>query len=106
MLGAALALSACGAPKGGGTAAGRNHTITINQLAFSPQTVTAQVGDTIVWDNKDILRHSATAQNGAFDVDLQPGATARTVLAAPGLVRYVCRYHPGMTGVINVASKG
>ncbi len=103
-LGATLALATCGAPKGG--AAGRTYTVTIAQLAYVPRVVTAQVGDTIVWDNKDILRHTATDAGGAFDFDLVPGATARTILTTPGAIKYVCRYHPGMTGEINVASRG
>ncbi len=104
-LGAMLALSACGAPKGG-PAPGRTYTVTVNQLAFAPKVITAQVGDTIVWDNKDILRHSATAADASFDLDLPPGAVARTILKTPGAIKYACKYHPNMTGEINVASKG
>ena len=36
--------------------------VTIDKLVFSPNEVNAKVGDTIVWDNKDILAHTATAE--------------------------------------------
>ena len=102
-LGAALAVSGCGAPKGA-PPPGRTHTITISQLAFAPKITAARAGDTIVWINKDFLRHTATAVGGAFDVDLPPGATARTVLRQTGTVKFFCRYHPGMTGEVSAAA--
>jgi plastocyanin len=59
-------------------------------------------GDVITWDNRDILRHSATASDHSFDADLPPGAKARTVLTRSGAISFVCRYHPGMRGVLQV----
>lgn len=103
--GAATVLSACGAQKGASPPA-RTITVTVSQLVFVPDITRAKVGDTIVWVNKDVLRHSATAAAGAFDVDLPPGATGRTVLTQPGVVKFSCRYHPGMTGEVHVAAKG
>jgi len=57
--------------------------VTIDKLVFSPTEVNAKVGDTIVWNNKDILAHTATADNkdlGCHDrveADRQPGAKNR-----------------------------
>ncbi|MDU1666400.1 MAG: amicyanin, partial [Bradyrhizobium sp.] len=42
--------------------------ITIDKLVFSPTMALAKVGDTVEWINKDALTHTATAQNGNFDV--------------------------------------
>ena len=73
-------------------------------LAFSvgaPATVRA--GDTIVWDNRDVFKHTATARDGSFNVDLPPNAKARTVIRSAGAVPFYCIYHPGMTGVLEVA---
>jgi len=103
-IGAALALAACGGPNQARPPS--IHTIVIDQLAFSPKVTTANTGDLIVWVNKDILRHSATDPNGAFDVDLPAGASAKTVLKQAGSIRYFCRYHPNMTGTVSVAEKG
>ena len=58
----------------------------------------------MTWENHDIFQHSATAKDGAFDVELPPGGKASVTLTRAGLVEYYCRYHPGMTGRIQVLS--
>jgi plastocyanin len=59
-------------------------------------------GDSIIWENRDILRHSATAADHSFDADLRPGTRVKTVLTRSGSIPFVCRYHPGMRGVLQV----
>ena len=49
--------------------------ITIDNLVFAPSEVSAKVGDTIEWINKDVLAHTATARNGDFDVTTPPKKT-------------------------------
>ena len=44
--------------------------IVMQNLEISPAEVSAKVGDTIEWVNKDILAHTATARNGDWDVTL------------------------------------
>ena len=43
---------------------------------------------------------SATTRD--FDVSLKPGASAGVRLLKPGVINYICRYHPGMKGQIVV----
>ena len=69
----------------------------------APAEVSAKVGDTIEWNNMDVLLHSATARNGDFDVNLPPKKTGSVVLKKAGTVDYYCRYHPNMKATINVA---
>ena len=69
-------------------------------MKFGPVPAQLQKGDTIIWANRDILRHTATAANHAFDVDLPPGAAKKMVLTKTGTFPFVCRYHPGMRGVL------
>lgn len=76
--------------------------VTIVQLAYSPAAVSAKVGDTIEWVNKDVVAHTATAP-GEWDVMIAAGKTARLVLKKPGDVAYYCRFHPNMKGKIAVA---
>lgn len=85
-------------------AAPKVHTVRMAKMVFGPAPTGVRVGDLIEWVNADIFQHTATARNGAFDVDLKPGAKARTILKAPGVVSYYCRYHPGMTGRVVVAA--
>jgi plastocyanin len=81
-------------------AAPRTYTVIIDKMKFGPVPAQLHRGDSIVWVNRDFLRHTATAANHSFDVDLPAGAKARTVLRNAGTFPFVCRYHPGMRGVL------
>ena len=71
------------------------HTVTIDASRFSPATLTVKAGDTIVWANKDILAHTATAANNAFDSKvIQPGKSWRYVARKKGDFAYTCAFHP------------
>lgn len=75
--------------------------ITIDKLVYSPAEVTAKVGDTIEWVNRDVLAHTATAAAGdKWNVVIAPGKTARLVLKSAGPADYFCQYHPNMKGRI------
>lgn len=77
--------------------------ITIDKLTYVPAAVSAKVGDTIEWVNKDILAHTATATNGDWDVMIGPHKTVRLMLKRPGEVDYYCRFHPNMKGHVTIA---
>lgn len=77
--------------------------IEINQLVFSPAKVSAHVGDTIEWRNKDIVDHSATAKHKDWDVALPSHGKGSVVLKKPGHIAYYCKYHPTMTGEVDVS---
>ena len=76
--------------------------ITMENLVISPAEVTAKVGDTISWINKDVFAHTATAKNGDFDVTLLEKKSATSVLKKAGTVEYYCRYHPNMKAMLKV----
>ncbi|HZL31427.1 MAG TPA: cupredoxin family copper-binding protein [Pseudolabrys sp.] len=77
--------------------------VTIDKLVYTPAEVTAKVGDTIEWINKDILAHTATAKAGdKWNVVIAPAKTGRLVLKQAGTVDYFCQYHPNMKGRIVV----
>jgi plastocyanin len=77
--------------------------ITMENLVVSPADVSAKVGDTINWINKDVFAHTATAKNGDFDVTLPPKKSATLVLKKAGTVDYYCSYHPNMKATLKVA---
>jgi plastocyanin len=81
----------------------RVHRIGIDNLAFGPAPAGLYVGEIVEWTNSDFLEHTATATDGSFDVDLPAGATGQTILKRAGGVSYVCRFHPGMQGRLEVA---
>jgi plastocyanin len=69
--------------------------VVIDNLVFSPEEIKAKVGDTITWNNKDIVAHTATVRGG-FDVMIEANKSASLVLTKPGAVDYYCRFHPNM----------
>ena len=83
--------------------AGETIHVTIQNLKFAPVNISAHVGDTIEWTNKDIVEHSATALNKEFDVVIPANGVGRVTLARPGKIDYFCRFHPFMKGEIVVA---
>ena len=97
-LGAALLLSARPA-----AAAPRTHIVVIDKMKFGALPASVKVGDTIEWVNRDMFRHTATANDGTFNLDLPRGAKGKTVIRKAGSIPFVCKYHPGMRGVLKVS---
>jgi plastocyanin len=80
------------------------HTVTIQFFQFKPQTVEVKAGDDIVFVNRDLIEHTATASNNAFDSkSIGAGQSWKWTARAPGEYDYVCAFHPTMKGVIKVA---
>src|SRR6185437_16096779 len=77
--------------------------VVIKNMVFSDVPATAHVGDVVEWSNEDFVAHTATARDHAFDIVIAPGKVGRTVLKSPGELRFFCRFHPTMTGEIDVA---
>jgi plastocyanin len=88
---------------GVGAVVAATRAVTISDFAFSPRTITINVGDRVRWTNTDAIVHTATATSGAFDTgDLGEGESASVRFTVPGTYRYVCTPHPTMTGTIRV----
>ena len=87
-----------------------NHAIIIEDHAYDPASIAISVGDTITWENRDTVRHTATRTDApAFDTGLiSPGTTSAPIeFLAPtdaAGIGYFCIPHPFMRGVIVVAS--
>ena len=79
--------------------------VVIDRAAFANVTETLTIGDTIEWVNKDIVDHTATAKNKAWDVLIPAGKKVRLVLKKAGTIDFYCRYHPNMTGTLVISPK-
>lgn len=79
----------------------RTVTVVINKLAYAPIPPGLRVGDTIIWVNRDIFRHSVTSP-GHFNLDLAAGRNGRLNLGKAGVFPFTCKYHPGMKGMLKV----
>ncbi|RWO47290.1 cupredoxin family copper-binding protein [Mesorhizobium sp.] len=77
--------------------------VTIEKLVFSPASIEAKVGDTIVWVNNDVFAHTATV-NGGWEVTIPPKTSASMVLQKAEAFDYFCRFHPNMKGQMTVTS--
>lgn len=76
------------------------HVVEIRGMAFHPAVLTVSRGDTVVWINRDIVPHTATAAGRpTWDTgQLQRGQDGRYVPDRGGEVLYVCTLHPTMQG--------
>lgn len=84
-------------------AAARVIAIEVKGLGFSPASVTVQVGDTLEWSNKDFVAHTATAKDKAWDIVLPAHGKGSVTLKTAAHIAYYCKYHPMMTGDVEVS---
>jgi plastocyanin len=79
-----------------------DYTIVLEKMAFGPVPMVLHPGDTITWQNNDIFRHSATARDKSFDIDLPSKAAVKMIVGAAGTVEFFCKFHPGMKGTLAI----
>jgi plastocyanin len=100
---AALGLAACGgsddepaaAEASGGTA------VAVADNSFSPATIEVAVGDTVTFENQGQIAHTVTGED--FDSgSMAPGDTFTFTASEAGSFSYVCTFHPGMQGKLEV----
>lgn len=84
------------------TATAAEYEFIIARMKFGTVPGSLRVGDVIVWRNDDIFRHTATARDASFDVDLPPKSEKRVTIGKPGAVDFFCRFHPAMTGTMDI----
>jgi len=74
-------------------------TVVMQNIAFSPKTLTAYKGSTVVWENKDVAPHDVTSDDPKISSGtIAPGKSFRLVVQQP--FEYRCTIHPGMTAKI------
>jgi plastocyanin len=88
-----------------GASAPRVHTIVIDKMKFGALPANIHAGDTIVWVNRDMFQHTATARDKSFDVKLPAGKSAKMVVERSGAIPFHCVFHPGMKGALKVAAR-
>ena len=77
--------------------------VAISGFAFSPETITVNVGDSVRWTNNDSVTHTASEVNLVFNTDpLSPGESATLLMDQAGSFDYFCVFHHSMTGLVIV----
>lgn len=84
-------------------AAPQTYVVVIDKMKFGPVPAHVRKGDKIVWLNRDMFRHTATAANKSFDIDLPPNSKGATIVRSAGAISVTCRYHPGMRAMLKVS---
>ena len=82
-------------------------TVTIQNMAFSPASITVPTGTIVTWTNNDSVTHTVTgtgngAPNGFNSGNLASGTTYSFTFTDPGTYTYQCTIHPSMTGTVIV----
>ena len=75
-------------------------------LAFNPPSVSAKVGQTVVWANQDTAPHNVTYVSGpsfSSSSTMNPGARFKLKLTTAGTIHYFCSIHPFMKATIVVS---
>jgi plastocyanin len=89
---------------GAGPTAPADTSVRMAGSRFEPSTLTVAVGETVRWFNDDALPHTVSATDGSWDSgNLAPGQAFERRFDTAGSHPYICRYHPGMTGTIEVS---
>ena len=79
------------------------YTVTIENMQFSPAELTVRRGDRIVWVNKDLFQHTATAKDKTFDSrSIEANGSWTFNADKVGDYPYTCTFHPTMNGEIHV----
>jgi plastocyanin len=100
MAAVAMALSLAAAP-----VLAADQAVTIEGFAFSPGTVTVNVGDSVTWTNNDSAAHTATGSG--FDTgNIANGASDSVTFQSAGTFDYACSIHLQMTGTVVVRAAG
>lgn len=96
LVGAAVLAFAPAAAGRSAAAAPRTHEIAMQNMRFGPVPPGIKAGDTIIWVNRDMVPHTATADDRSFDVVVPSRGSARMAVRRVGTTGFYCRYHPGM----------
>lgn len=102
LLSAASTLHAADSPSSAATTP-KVHTVIIEGMEFSPRAIAIGAGDTVVWTNKDLFPHDATADDSSFQSpEIEPGSSWKFTAVKKGTFSYICTLHPTMKGSLTV----
>ena len=81
--------------------------VDMKDILFVPEKVTARVGQSVRWINRDDVQHTVKATKGAdFESKtMSKGDTYSAKLTKTGTIDYVCTIHPSQRGTITVVAQ-
>jgi amicyanin len=80
------------------------NSVTIENFAFNPATITVKKGTTVTWTNKDSAAHTVTTDSGSGPTSqlLNQGDSYTFTFNTAGTFNYHCQPHPNMKGTVIV----
>lgn len=78
------------------------HTIEISEMKFHPEEITVHKGDTVIWENKDIVAHCVTEETTKAWTSSKIPAGASWKMIVNASSNYFCAIHQVMKGKIIV----
>ncbi len=94
----AEAAPAGGAPAAGASAAGAP-VVSMENIAFAPETLTVRPGTEVLFENRDVAPHTVTAEALGIDSGtINPGRSFKLVVNQS--LDYICTIHPSMKAKI------
>jgi plastocyanin len=97
--------SSSGSMSSGSMSTGATKAVAIKDYAFSPSSLTINVGDTVTWTNMDSAPHTVTVSSGPVKFssgNLAKGQSFSYTFTKAGTYKYYCAVHPDMTGTVIV----
>ena len=79
----------------------KTYPVSITNFSFSPNTITIEKGDSIIWTNNDSAPHQISANNSEGNV-IKKGEVYSYTFVDAGIINYICAIHPNMKGTIIV----
>ena len=78
--------------------------VIIQDFWYFPNNLTVRTGSEIIWINRDLVGHTATADNGEFDTNMlqQNQVSLSIVFDKVGVYPWFCVPHPQMVGAVKV----
>lgn len=77
----------------------------IQDMKFTPSTITVSLNSTVTWTNNDGMAHTVTSDTDLFDSgSIVNGQSYSFKFTTAGTYSYKCSYHSSMTGTVIVTS--
>jgi plastocyanin len=83
------------------TTLAKKHSVTIQDMKFSPSSIEIAVGDSVEWTNDDDRDHTVTG-SGFDSGNLGNGRSFSHTFSKAGKYPYRCSLHPRMKGTVVV----
>ncbi|MGZ8607239.1 MAG: cupredoxin domain-containing protein, partial [Actinomycetota bacterium] len=106
-----IVFAACSSDDGGGGETGGDtgggggggDSIVIEGFAFNPSTITVSGPTEVTITNNDSASHTFTLDDGSIDEEIGAGESTSVTIDVSASTGFVCRFHPQMTGTVEVA---